>query len=674
MISLANEGEHTAIIPANGTAVKIDIPTVDDQAWEAHASVTVSITEPSPVSKTFQVLDNDMPATLISITEPEPIAESTTAASRSLELTITAATDDDHEPHRSVKLGFEALTLSASNSANAPSDYTLPANTNVEFAPYDFERKAVGSDFLWEASTSIVISIVDDLIDEDTETGQVRISIPSGQPASLRVETTPTDIVIQDNEAYLSNITVTDALTEFDFSSYDAETNTYDINFANDVVETTVVATPAYGATIDSTTNPGTADIELSVGVNTHEIKIIAEDATTERLYSLNLNRQEAGLSISAQPNQVIEGGNITFTVSRGVSAGDSLSVNVEIAQSETGVVALADVGTRIVVIGATQAAANFTVSTLDNLEYNAVRTLTATIKAGTGYTVPDTDNVEVSVTDNDVPATTLSIEALSVSTETESKTFSESAGNVTIRVIAETNTDQAPNGTLQLELSASSTEATAGSDYSFATASVTFAPGDYSQVTEGGVSIYRATKQYTLTIIDDTLDEGNESVLFNVRAVVENSSLALPGIFEIDILDNEAFLQNLQIIDHSIAFESETFSYVLDVPDDISSVVVQAGTPTFEATVAPDFLSGETVDLEIGANYYRNCGDRRGRDRHYDLQRIALQMNRLERGRSSNSQISCPEQCPNSAFVCIRNNFLPSKCLRLGGCDNSSV
>ena len=56
----------------------------------------------------------------------------------------------------------------------------------------------------------------------------------------------------------------------------------------------------------------------------------------TERLYSLNLNRQEAGLSISVQPNQVIEGASVTFTVSRGVSADDSLSVNVEIAQSET--------------------------------------------------------------------------------------------------------------------------------------------------------------------------------------------------------------------------------------------------------------------------------------------------------------------------------------------------
>ena len=112
--------------------------------------------------------------------------------------------------------------------------------------------------------------------------GRVRLSIPVGQPSHRLGYRSTSTLSHHTRQRSLPKqyCTVTGALTVFDFSSYADDVNTYDINFANNIVETTVVATPAYGATIDSTTNSGTADIELSVGVNTHEIKIIAEDAS----------------------------------------------------------------------------------------------------------------------------------------------------------------------------------------------------------------------------------------------------------------------------------------------------------------------------------------------------------------------------------------------------------
>ena len=109
----------------------------------------------------------------------------------------------------------------------------------------------------------------------------------------------------------------------------------------------------------------------------------------------------------------------------------------------------------------------------------------------------------------------------------------------------------------------------------------MTFAPGDYSQVTEGGVSIYRATKQYTLTIIDDAVDEGNESVALNIQATTEsqpfidNGSLTLPGVFDLDILDNEAFLASLGVDGNAITLVASQLSYTLDIENDIASAVV---------------------------------------------------------------------------------------------------
>ena len=55
MVPAANQGQKTATIPANGTEVKIDIPTIDDQIWEKHASDHCIDYRSGPqLSKTFQ--------------------------------------------------------------------------------------------------------------------------------------------------------------------------------------------------------------------------------------------------------------------------------------------------------------------------------------------------------------------------------------------------------------------------------------------------------------------------------------------------------------------------------------------------------------------------------------------------------------------------------------------
>ncbi len=111
-----------------------------------------------------------------------------------------------------------------------------------------------------------------------------------------------------------------------------------------------------------------------------------------------------------------------------------------------------------------------------------------------------------VNIGDNDHVPVTIAWEDMAVA-------VNEDAGTVTLRAIALTTKDKAPEAGFSFGVTLATTPntATQGDDYRVASTSGTFRQGDFSRETVNGEARYRAVKEFNLVIIDDTADEPSE-------------------------------------------------------------------------------------------------------------------------------------------------------------------
>ena len=101
-----------------------------------------------------------------------------------------------------------------------------------------------------------------------------------------------------------------------------------------------------------------------------------------------------------------------------------------------------------------------------------------------------------------------------------------EDAGSVVLRAVFTTTVDAPPEAGFTFDVTLTTTDVgtTQGDDYTAPPSSATFVASDFIQTDVNGQQRYRATRDFTVVIIDDTVDESNEA--FNVRL-----AYATPGI-----------------------------------------------------------------------------------------------------------------------------------------------
>ena len=112
-----------------------------------------------------------------------------------------------------------------------------------------------------------------------------------------------------------------------------------------------------------------------------------------------------------------------------------------------------------------------------------------------------------LTITDNDhVP--------VELSWDTAAPSVDENMGTFTLTAQVTTSKDKAPETGFTVGLSAASVNgtATAPGDFTAVSETFSFSPSDFSAVTVGGVQRYRATKDLAVAVIDDVLDEPNET------------------------------------------------------------------------------------------------------------------------------------------------------------------
>ena len=112
-----------------------------------------------------------------------------------------------------------------------------------------------------------------------------------------------------------------------------------------------------------------------------------------------------------------------------------------------------------------------------------------------------------VTITDDDHVPVTLGWEQAAV-------TVNEGTGTVTLRAVALTTKDKMPDTGFSFDVSVATSDATASrpDDYILPSDTLTFTQSEFRRTTINGQRRYRAVEDLTLTIVDDTEDEPDES------------------------------------------------------------------------------------------------------------------------------------------------------------------
>ena len=188
-----------------------------------------------------------------------------------------------------------------------------------------------------------------------------------------------------------------------------------------------------------------------------------------------------------------------------------------------------------------------------------------------------------VTIKDNEhVPVT--------ISWERSAITVGENAGSVTLRAFAVTTVDKRPEDGFSFDASIHTSNGSAAqpADYTQVDDTVTFSRNDFSRETVNGERRYRAAKQVTVTVVDDTEDEADE----DFHATVAYSTPTLPHLqgasadATVTITDNDH-------VPVTIDWEQSSFT----VDEDAGTVTLNARVTT-EIDKMPE--SGFMVNLTV--------------------------------------------------------------------------
>ena len=205
-------------------------------------------------------------------------------------------------------------------------------------------------------------------------------------------------------------------------------------------------------------------------------------------------NREPPPVVTIAPGGAVIEGAPAAFTLTAAPVPAADLGVSVTV--SESGAFAEASaLGARTVTIPAGQASASFEVATVDDAVDEPDGAIVAALGTGEGYTAGDAARASVAVADDDLPLPGIVTESSVAREGTNDQAFFrvrlDGAASAAVSVdYATADGTGVWNG--------SAAPATAGADYTAASGTLTFAPGETLKTVE-------------VPILDDAVDEGTE-------------------------------------------------------------------------------------------------------------------------------------------------------------------
>ncbi len=518
------------------------VQNVDDTIVEDDVTVTWTLQagegyavsgERGSASLVFE--ENDAPEFAVTL-EPGEIAEGETA-------TLTVAITNGVRFRAA-----QTITLAASGTASE-SDY--------RGLPETLRLSAYGTSATF--SVTARLTAVADREEEAAETLTVTASHGGSTVGSATVTITSVS-----RDATLSAL----SLSDVDIGTFSGAVTAYTASVASSVTSTTVTATASHpGATVSIDPGP---EASLDVGANEIAIAVTAEDGATIKTYTVTVTR--AGLpvaTIAAGTTPVTEGTPASFTLSLDAAAPEALTVAVNVAESGS---VLSGTPPSSVAFAKGATSATLSMPTSADSVVEADGTVTATLIAGTGYSLGTDVLATVAVEDDDAATFTVTAEPQTIA-EGESATLTVAISNEV--TFAE---DQA--------ISLATSGAASASDYTGVPSTLTLAAGS-------------ASVTATLTAAADQEEEEAETVTVtasNAGSTIGSATLTINSV------SRDATLASLSLSGIDIgAFSAATTSYRASVEESVAATTVTATPSHSGASVSID--PGPEVSLVAGAN-----------------------------------------------------------------------
>ena len=514
----------TLTITAGNTSGTITIGSVvDDALDEVNETVIVTLSNPSNATlgsddaHTYTITDNDNAPTVDFNSTSSSGAES--VSSKNLTVDVSAASARD------ITVDY-TVTGTATGSGT---DYTLSNGTLTILA---------GS----TSGTITIASIVDDALDEANETVIVTLSNPSN--ASLGSDDAHTYTITDNDDAPIVDF---NAVTSNGAESVSSKALTVDLSSVSgqDVTVDFAVTGTATGSGTDYTLANGTLTISAGNTSGTITIASIVDDNTAE-------SNETVIVTLSNPTNATLGSDDVhTYTImdndtaadntiptvdfnsasSSGAESASSAAITVDLSSSHS-----ADVTVNFSVTGT--AAGSGTDYTLANG--------TLTIPAGNTSGNITIASIVDDALDEDNETVILSLSSPSNAnlgsddTHTYTITDNDDAPTVEFYITSSTDPESVSSKTVTIKLSAVSgkvvsvdyavtgTATGSGTDYTLPNGTLTINPGNISGTTN------------IAGIIDDTLDEANETVILTLSNP-SNATLDSDDVYTHTITDNDS-------------------------------------------------------------------------------------------------------------------------------------
>ncbi len=519
------------------TSATLTVPTAADSVVEADSTVTATVaagtdyTIGTPATASVTVEDDDA-ATFTVSAEQATISEGATAT-----LTVAIANGVTFAEAQTISLATSG-TASAADYTGVPPTLTLAAGAT--------------------SATATLVATADQE-DEAAETVTVTASHDGSEIDSATVT-----INSVSRDATLSSL----SLTGIDIGTFSSELTAYEVSVGH-AVETISVTAPARHSGARVTVTPG-PEVRLAVGSNEIVITVTAEDGTTTQTYRVTVTRASLPVAtIAAGPTAVTEGTAATYTVTLDQEAPELLAVAVSVTQSGS---VLSGSPPASVSIAKGSTSATLTVLTVGDSVVEADSTVTASVTAGTGYTIGTAATASVTVEDDDAATFTVSADPPTIS-EGETATLTVAIANGVTFAEAQT-----------ISLATSGTASAA--DYTGVPPTLSLAAGATSATA-------------TLVAAADQAEEEAETV--TVTASHGGSSVGSATV-TMQSVSRDATLSSLSLSGVDIgAFSGATTTYQASVANPVTATTVAATASHSRATVAIE--PGAEVALAEGAN-----------------------------------------------------------------------
>jgi len=518
---------NTATIPAGQTCVNINIPIVDDLTPEPTETFNVNLS--NPVNATIldplgivTILDNDVPPPSLVIND---VTVNENAGTATLQICASAT----------ALLPITVTYTTANGSAIAGSDYT--ATTTTATIP-------VG-----QTCVNINIPIIDDNIQEPTETFSVNLSNPNNATIA-----DPQGVVtILDNDIpppCLTSIQITGIACNNNGTPSNPNDDTYTFvltvfgagtgsnwvgSYSNPALGVFQFAPTPYNTPVPLgpfpagpfTGGPAVPPLFFPNGL---DISISVQDATNPSCPS-NTVVTSPGPCSNVLPSLTINdvtvnenAGTATLQICASAVSGSPITVNYSTLNANA--VAGSDYtftnATATIPVG--QTCVNVSFPIIDDTTPEPTEAFTVNLTNPTNATIADPQGV-VTIIDNDVVTPSLTINDVTVN---------ESAGTATLQICAST----AGSSPITVTYTTGNGTALAGSDYTATTATATIPAG-------------QTCVNVSIPIINDTTPEPTETFTVNLTNPT-NATIADPqGV--VTIIDNDTVTPSLTINDVTV-------------------------------------------------------------------------------------------------------------------------